>query len=195
MALKELSLTLGVLAGTAGVTNGGYTLYHNFVVEPDNNAEYNLTLMDETPLVSETVELQPDASLAMRVEVTVKIYRNGTILVESGSHRQFIPFSLTANTLAMNGFFPAAYAGESIELDGISYDVEEVKYTESITPAGKDRLTRVRIFADGMLETSIIDIRSNQVLELKTLTRPLTDEEGVAIGTSPYKKKIFTPNE
>ena len=81
MALKELSLTLGVLAGTAGVTNGGYTLYNNFVVQPDINQEYNIALMQETPLVSETVELQPDVSLAMRVEVTVKIYKNGTIFV------------------------------------------------------------------------------------------------------------------
>lgn len=195
MALKELSLTLGVLAGTAGVTNGGYALYNNFVVEPDVNQEYNLAFMNETPLVSETVELQPDVGLAMRVEVTVKIYKNGTILVESGTRRQFIPFTLTGDILALNGFFPAAYAGENIVVDGVSFDVEELKYTETVSPTANDRVTRVRIFADGTVESSVIDIRSNQVIDLKTMTRPLTDEERASIRSSAYKKKIYTPNQ
>ena len=195
MALKELSLTLGVLAGTAGVTNGGYTLYNNFVVQPDINQEYNIALMQETPLVSETVELQPDVSLAMRVEVTVKIYKNGTIFVESGSRRQYIPFTLAGDNLAQNSFFPRAYACDNILIDGVSYDVEEVKYTETLTPTAKDRVTRVRIFADGTVESSVIDIRSNEVVDLQTLTRTLTEEELASIRSSPYKKKIFTADE
>jgi len=194
MALKQLSLTLGVLAGSAGVTNGGYSLYHNFVVEPDVNQAYNVSLMNETPLVSETVELRPDVSLAMRVEVTVKIYRNGTIMVESGTHRQYIPFTLTGESLALNGFFPAAYAEESILVDGVSYDVEVLKYTETVIPSGKDQVTRERIFSDGTVEYSIIDIRSNRVVDLKTQNRSLTDDERTSIDTSPYKKKVFTPN-
>ena len=115
--------------------------------------------------------------------------------MESGSRGQYIPFTLTADTLALNGFFPKAYAGDNILVDGISYDVEEVKYTEKLTPTSKDLVTRVRIFADGTVESSVINIRCNQVVELKTETRTLTDEEITSIRTSPYKKKIFTADE
>ena len=194
MALKELSLTLGVLAGTAGVTNGGYNLYHNFVTVPDINVEFNTSLMNEIPLLVETVELEPVSNMAMRVEVTVKVYKNGTILVESGSHRQYIPFQLTGHKVALSGFFPAVFAGEKIIIDGVSYDLEVLKYIESAASVNKDRIKRVRIFANGDIETSLIDIRSNQVVETETSNRALTDEERVKIDTSSYKKKVFKVN-
>ena len=79
MALKEFSIVLGILAGSAGVTNSGYGLYQNFVVKPARNAEYNMALMTETPIVVESVEIHPVSDLALTVEVTLKVFKNGEI--------------------------------------------------------------------------------------------------------------------
>ncbi|WP_126456572.1 hypothetical protein [Sulfuriflexus mobilis] len=193
MALKEISLTLGILAGSAGVTNGGYTLYKNFVTVPAENAEYNQALMTQTPLLVESIEIQPVAEIAMRVEVTVKIFKTGDILVESGSTRQFIPFSLGKQHAALGGLIGTAHAGEVTLIDGVSYEMTVLKYTEATSMVSKDRMQRIRVFADGQVETSIINIRSSEVVETQTQSRTLSDEERSRIEASPYKKKIFTP--
>ena len=193
MALKELSIGLGILAGTAGITNSGYGIYQNFVVKPARNVEYNQSIIKQTPIVVETVEIQPDQGLAMRIEVTVKIFKTGDIMVESGTRRQFIPFRLAATDLAFGALLGSAHAGERVVIDGVEYDVEVVKYTEQTSVLSADRYQRVRIFADGTVETAIIDIRSNKVLETRTERRVLSEAERQAIDTSPYKKKIFTP--
>jgi hypothetical protein len=193
MALKELSITLGILAGSAGVTNGGYTLYQNFVAVPAENAEYNQTLLTQTPLLVESVEIQPVADIAMRVEVTVKIFKTGDILVESGSTRQFIPFSLARQHAAFNGLLNTAHAAETTLIDGVEYEVKVLKYTETTSLLSRDRMQRVRVFADGQVETSIINIRSNEVIETHTASRTLGEEERARIEASPYKKKIFMP--
>jgi hypothetical protein len=39
MALKELSIGLGIMAGTAGIANSSYGLYQNMVVKPSQNVE------------------------------------------------------------------------------------------------------------------------------------------------------------
>ncbi|WP_165954287.1 hypothetical protein [Seongchinamella unica] len=53
--------------------------------------------MNETPLGSETVERQPDESLVMRVDVTVKIYKNRTTMVAIHA-RAMRPTALDAGT-------------------------------------------------------------------------------------------------
>lgn len=193
MALKELSITLGILAGSAGVTNGGYTMYKNFVSIPAENAEYNQSLMTQTPLLVESVEIQPVTNIAMRVEVTVKIFKTGDILVESGSTRQFIPFSLDKQHASLGGLLSTAHAGETTMLGGVEYEVTVLKYTETTSMLDKDRMQRIRVFADGKVETSIINIRSNEVVDTREETRALTDDERDRIEASPYRKKIFTP--
>jgi hypothetical protein len=193
MALKELSITLGILAGSAGATNGGYTLYQNFVAVPAENAEYNQALLTQTPLLVESVEIQPVADIAMRVEVTVKIFKTGDILVESGSTRQFIPFSLAKQHAALGGLMSTAHAAETTLIDGVEYEVKVFKYTETTSLLSRDRMQRVRVFADGQVETSVINIRSNEVIETHTASRTLGEEERARIEASPYKKKIFMP--
>ena len=192
MALKELSIAMGILAGTAGVTNSGYGLYQNFVVKPSQNVEYNRALMTETPLVVESVEIQPVRDIAMRVEVTVKIFKSGDILVESGNRRQYIPFSLTRGEVASNGFISTALAATEL-VGGVEYNVKVLHYLESVTPLDGNKVQRVRLYDDGTRETSVIDIRSNKVLETKTDKKSLTDTERTAIAASPYKKKVFIP--
>lgn len=193
MALKELSITLGILAGSAGVTNGGYTLYQNFVAVPAENAEYNQSLLTQTPLLVESVEIQPVADIAMRVEVTVKIFKTGDILVESGSTRQFIPFSLAKQHAALGGLMKVAHAAETTLIDGVEYEVQVLRYTETTSMLSRDRMQRVRVFADGQVETSVINIRSNEVIETRTESKTLGEEERARIEASPYKKKIFSP--
>lgn len=192
MALKELSIAMGILAGTAGVTNSGYGLYQNFVVKPSQNVEYNRALMTETPLVVESVEIQPVRDIAMRVEVTVKIFKSGDILVESGNRRQYIPFRLTRGEVASNGFISTALAATEL-VGGVEYNVKVLHYLESVTPLDGNKVQRVRLYDDGTRETSVIDIRSNKVLETKTDKKSLTDAERTAIAASPYKKKVFIP--
>lgn len=193
MALKELSIGLGIMAGTAGIANSGYGLYQNLVVKPSRNVEYNLALMTETPLMVETVEIQPISDMAMRVEVTVKIFKTGDILVESGNRRQFIPFKLASNSVAMNAIIGTAFASETQLIDGVEYDIEVLRYIETVKPLPDNRIERMRTYQDGKVETSVIDIRSNQVLETTTMQKTLTDAERKAIEASPYKKKTFIP--
>ena len=195
MALKELSIGLGIMAGSAGIANSSYGLYQNFVVKPSQNADYNRNLMTETPLVVETVEIQPVSDLAMRVEVTVKIFKTGDILVESGNRRQFIPFKISNNAVALDTLIPRALAAETQVIDGIEYEVKVLRYLETVKPLADNKLQRVRTYADGNVETSVIDMRSNQVLETNTAQKTLTDTELKAIDASPYKKKIFVPRQ
>lgn len=193
MVLKGLSISLGIMAGTAGIANSGFGLYQNLVVKPSQNVEYNLALMSETPLVVETVEIQPVSAIAMRVEVTVKVFKSGDILVESGSRRQYIPFKLASDSVAMNPLISSAFAGETKFVDGVEYDVEVLRYSEVVKPLTGNKVQRVRTYEDGNVDTSVIDIRSNQVLETNTVHKELTEPERKAIEASPYKKKIFVP--
>lgn len=183
------------MAGTAGIANSGYGLYQNLVVKPSQNVEYNRALMTETPLVVETVEIQPVSDMTMHVEVTVKVFKTGDILVESGSRRQYIPFKLSSEPVAINGLISTVLASETKFIDGVEYDVKVVRYLEAITPLAGNKIKRVRIYEDGSVDTSIIDIRSNQVLETNTIHKTLTDAERKALETSPYKKKIFVPRK
>ena len=131
----------------------------------------------------------------MRVEVTVKVFKTGDILVESGSRRQFIPFKLASNSVALNAIIGTAIASETQLIDGVEYDVEVIRYVETVNPLPDNRIKRVRTYQDGNVETSVIDIRSNQVLETTMVQKTLTDTERKAIETSPYKKKIFIPRK
>lgn len=196
MALRELSIGLGILAGGAGVTNSGYALYQNFVIKPAQNAEYNMSLMSEVPLVVESVEIQPISDIAMKVEVTVKIFKSGDILVESGNRRQYIPFRLTGTEVAqhlLDTLIPTANAAETQVIDGIEYEVQVLRYQESVKPLPDNKMQRVRTYADGSVETSTIDMRSNKVLESGTSHKTLSEAELKAIESSPYKKKTFIP--
>lgn len=195
MALKELSITLGILAGTAGVTNSGYGLYQNFIIKPAQNVEYNINLMNETPLFAEAVEIQPIKDIAMRVEVTVKVYKSGDILIESGNRRQFIPFKLTETRSALDFLVPSAYAGETQLIDGIEYELQILRYTETVTQLDKQKIQRVRTYINGEMETSIIDIRSNSVIDTRESKKTLSETERKAIEASPYKKKVYTPKK
>jgi hypothetical protein len=195
MALREISIGLGIMAGSAGIANSGYGLYQNLVARPAQNVEYNRTLMSETPLVVETVEIQPVSDIAMRVEVTVKIYKTGDILVESGSRRQYIPFRLTGDATAMNALFAAALAAETQLIDGVEYEVRVLHYTESVKPLVDNRMQRVRTYENGRVVISVIDIRSNKVVETTSSEKTLTDAEREAIASSPYKKKTFVPRQ
>ena len=191
MNIKTISIAIGILAGTAGFTNSGYNLYKNFVIQPGINAEYNKSLLTMEPLVIEMVEIQPDPGMAMNVEVTVKIFKTGDILVESGSKREIIPFRMHTRTAMLDSPVSTAWAGETVTLDGKEYDVEVVKFIENLSNEGNNRQKRVRIFENGTRETSKIDIRSNTVIETISETIDLTETDKQAILKSPYKKKIY----
>lgn len=193
VSLKSVSIALGILAGSAGLTNSGYNLYRNFVVTPNRNAEYNRTLVDQEPLIVEMVEIQPDPNLSMRVEVTVKIFRTGDILVESGTKREIIPFRLHNRTAMLDNLLPVAWAADTTTIDGVEYEIETIRFIESVAAEGDNMQKRVRKFADGTMETSIIDIRSNTVLETNTEKVSLTEKELQAIERSPYKKRVYIP--
>jgi hypothetical protein len=45
------------------------------------------------------------------------------------------------------------------------------------------------------MEISIIDIRSNTILETKTEKKALSEEELLEIEKSPYKKKVYRPKK
>lgn len=192
MWLKNFSVAIGILAGTAGVTNSGLGIYRQLVVEPRRNEQYNRSIIKETPLLAETVEIEPDPGIAMRVEVTVKVFKTGDILVESGAKRRFIPFKLEAIAASLNPLAAVALAAEETTvIDGVEYEVEVLKYIETTKILPNNRLQRVRKFADGTVETAVIDMRSNNVLETKTEKSSLTDAEKQAIEKSVYKKRIF----
>ena len=80
-------------------------------------------------------------------------------------------------------------------IDGVEYEVKTLRYLETMKPLAENRMQRVRIYADGNVETSVIDIRSNQVLETNTVQKTLSEADIKAIEASPYKKKIFVPRQ
>ena len=193
MNLKTISIAIGIMAGSAGLTNSGYNIYKNFVVEPGRNVEYNKVLLTQEPLIIEMVEIQPDPGMSMNVEVTVKIFKTGDILVESGSKREIIPFRMHTRTAMLDSLISSAWAQETVSADGKEYEVVIVKFIEKISDEGDNRQKRIRKFDDGTQETSIIDIRNNTVIETKTENIKLSEADKAALLKSPYKKKIFKP--
>jgi hypothetical protein len=191
VSMKTFSIVLGILAGTAGMTNSGYNLYKTFVVTPNLNAEHNRSLLNQVPLIIEMVEIEPDPGMAMRVEVTLKVFKTGDILVESGNRREFIPFRLHNQRAMLDIILPSAYAAETTIIDGVEYEVENIRFVESATEVEPGRLKRVRKYADGTVETSLIDMRSNKTLETHTEKAILSEKERQEIERSPYKKKVF----
>ena len=193
MGLKAYSIALGILAGTAGITNSGIGIYQKMVVTPGKNEAYNRAILEQTPLLVEIVEIRPDPTMATRTEVTIKVFPNGDILVESGARRRFLPLRLDTAPIDYSSLLGLAFAGESNEtvVDGITYRVETVRYIESTELIGDDQMRRIRRFSDGTIETSVIDMRSNMVEETHTEKANLTDAERLEIEKSPYKKTIF----
>ena len=78
MGLKAYSIALGILAGTAGITNSGIGIYQKMVVTPGKNEAYNRAILEQTPLLVEIVEIRPDPTMATRTEVTIKVFLTGT---------------------------------------------------------------------------------------------------------------------
>ena len=156
-----------------------------------SNAEYNRSLLNQVPLIVEMVEIQPDPGMAMRVEVTLKVFKTGDILVESGNRREFIPFRLYNQRAMLDIILPSAYAADTTTIDGVEYEVENIGLIESTSEVEPGRLKRVRKYADGTVETSLIDMRTNKVLETHTEKVILSEKERQEIERSPYKKKIF----
>jgi hypothetical protein len=197
MGLKAYSIALGILAGTAGVTNSGIGIYQKMVVMPGKNEAYNRAILEQTPLLVETVEIRPDPTMATRTEVTIKVFPNGDILVESGARRRFIPLKLDTAPVDYSFLLGLAFAGETDEtvIDGVTYRVETVRYVESTELTGDDQMRRIRKFSDGTIEISVIDMRSNMVKETETKKVELTDAERLEIEKSPYKKRIFIRKE
>jgi len=193
VSLKSVTIALGILAGSAGLTNSSYNLYRNFVVAPNQNEEYNRSLIDQEPLIVEMVEIHPDPKMSMSVEVTVKIFRTGDILVESGTRREIIPFRLHKRTAMLDGVFPIAWAADTTTIDGVEYEIDTIRFIESNDTEDNNIQKRVRKFADGTMETSIIDIRSNTVLKTNSEKVSLTEKELQAIERSPYKKRVYIP--
>ena len=197
MGLKTFSIALGILAGTAGVTNSGIGIYQKTVVTPGQNEAYNRTILKQTPLLVETVEISPDPTMAMRAEVTIKVFPTGDILVESGARRRFIPLRL--DKAPVNHAFlirraMAAELGETV-VDGVTYQIETVRYIERTELIGDDQMRRVRKFSNGTVETSVIDMRANIIKDTHTEKVTLTDAERLEIEKSPYKKTIFRKKE
>jgi len=197
MSLKAFSIALGILAGTAGVTNSGIGIYQKMVVTPGRNEAHNRAILDQTPLLVETVEIRPDPTMATRTEVTIKVFPSGDILVESGARRRFIPLKLDTAPVSYSSLLGLVYASEPTEtvLDGVTYRVETVRYIESTELIGGDQMRRIRRFSDGTIETSMIDMRSNMIKETRTEKSKLTDAERLEIEKSPYKKTIFIKKE
>jgi hypothetical protein len=197
MGLKAFSIALGILAGTAGVTNSGIGIYQKMVVTPGRNEAYNRAILEKTPLLVETVEIRPDPTMVTRTEVTIKVFPNGDILVESGARRRFLPLRLDTAPVSYSSLLSLAFAGESNEtvVDGVVYQVDTVRYIESMELIGDDQMRRIRKFSDGTIETSVIDMRTNMVKDTLTEKIKLTDAERLEIEKSPYKKTIFTKKE
>lgn len=93
----------------------------------------------------------------------------------------------------MNGLISAAFANDIVRTDGVDYEVKVQRYLEEAKSLADKKMQRVRTYEDGSVETSIIDIRSNKVLETTNTKTSLTDAQREAIAASPYKKKVFVP--
>ena len=190
--LKKISIIVGILVGTLAVANGIADLVQRLVIVPDKNQEMHIALFSETPIFSETIEIQPDSKVAIRMDINIKVYRTGDIVIESGDTLKFLPFDMLAQNESKSSFM-SAMAAEVTQrkIDGKTYDIKELRFIESkkILPDGN--LEQVRIYEDGTVETKVINIRSNKILETKNTTRQLSETERAEVAKSRFKKKVY----
>jgi|APSaa5957512622_1039677.scaffolds.fasta_scaffold55236_3 hypothetical protein len=190
--LKKISIIVGILVGTLAIGNGVVDLIERLVVIPDKNETMHLALVTQSPIFSETVEIQPDPKLALRMDINVKIYKTGDIIIESGDTIKLLPFDLLSQYGSHSSFMSAMAAELSQRtINGKTYDIIELRFVETrkILPDGN--LEQERIYEDGTVETKIIDIRSNKILETKTTTNQLSESEVATIQESRFKKKVY----
>ena len=190
--LKKISIVIGILVGTLAIGNGVVDLIERLVVIPDKNETMHLALITQSPIFSETVEIQPDPKLALRMDINVKIYKTGDIIIESGDTIKLLPFDLLSQHGSHSSFMSAMAAELSQRtINGKTYDIIELRFVEAKKILSNGNLEQERIYEDGTVETKIIDIRSNKILETKTTTNQLSESEVATIQESRFKKKVY----
>jgi len=191
MNLKTVATVVGIVAGLLSAAYTCPNLYEKFRVK-NRTGETRIILADQTPLISQTIEVHPDsAAMAVKVSVSYKIYDTGDILVESGKTRRLLPFELSFLQDPAGLLISNAYAEEQTA-NGARYNVKTMKYIESTRKLPNNTLEETKTYGDGTQEIKLVDPRSGDVLQNTQNKIKLSPQQKRQISQSKFNKMIYT---
>lgn len=190
MKLKNLATVVGIIAGLLSAIYTCTNLYEKLRVK-NKTGDTHVSLIGKTPLISQTIEVHPDSAMAVRVDVSYKIYDTGDIVVESGKTVKLLPFDLSFQQALADVLVPGASAEEQ-KADGARYSVKTIKYIESTRKLPNEMLEETKTYGDGTQEVKVVDLRSGAILKNTQSKIKLSPQQLKKINQSRFNKLIYT---
>lgn len=188
----KITAILGVTAGILAILYGSAELAEK--IRMNNRVERsNVDLIGQMPVLSKTIIIEPRSNGQQRVNVSLKIFKNGDIIIESGAARKVLSLALDYQGASADWIAAPSLGQETTRrmLDGTRYKVKTVKFIEMTAMLDANTILEKKTYEDGTIEIKKIDARSNTVRERQSTIINLTDQQKTAIRRSPYDKEGF----
>lgn len=190
MKLKTLATVVGIIAGLLSAIYTCTNLYEKFRIQ-NKTGDTHVSLIGKMPLISQTIEVHPDSAMAVRVDVSYKIYDTGDIVVESGKTVKLLPFDLSFHQARTSLLVSEAYAQEQ-KPNGARYSVKTIKYIESSRKLPDETVEETKTYGDGTQEIKLVDPRSGTILKSTQSRIKLSPQQLHTINQSKFNKLIYT---
>ena len=194
--LKTISIGLGIIVSVTAILNSTYGFYETYK-RGEHTKERYLALINQTPLFAQDVVIEPNPTIKSHISVNFKLYKSGDIFVESGSKRELIDFPFADNDRGLGFLVSSAYAADQffVVIDGTPYAVEKIKFIESKKLIEPNKIEETKTFENGAVETKLIDIKSNEILGLRTSEITLTPDKKREISERGFERITFQANK
>jgi hypothetical protein len=185
-------MALAILVSVTAILDSAYRFYETYK-RGEHTKERYLALINQTPLFAQDVVIEPHATINSQISVSFKLYKSGDIFVESGSKRELIDFPFADNDRGLGFLVSSAYGADEwfVIVDGTKFAAENIKYIESQKLIDPNKIEETKTFENGAVETKVIDIKSNETLELKRSKITLTPDQQREISEKGFKRTTF----
>lgn len=190
MKLGTVATVVGIVAGLLSAVYTCTNLYEKFRVR-NKTGDTHIALISKTPLIAQTIEVHPDSAMAVKVDVSYRIYETGDIIVESGRTVKLLPFDLTFQQALADSLISTAYAQEQ-STNSAQYRVKTIKYIETSRKLPNEMIEETKIYGDGTHEIKLIDPRSGSIVKNTQSKITLTPQLIQQINQSNFNKIIYT---
>jgi hypothetical protein len=190
MKLGIVATVVGIVAGLLSAVYTCTNLYEKLSVR-NKTGDTHIALTSKTPLIAQTIEVHPDSAMAVKVDVSYKIYETGDIIIESGKIVKLLPFDLTFQQALADSLISTAYAQDP-NTAGARYKVKIIKYIESSRKMPSNMIEETKTYGDGTQEVKLVDPRSGSVVESTQIKIQLSPQQMQQINHSSYNKMIYT---
>lgn len=190
MKLGTVATVVGIVAGLLSTVYTCTNLFEKLKVK-SKTGDTHIALTSKTPLIAQTIEVHPDAAMAVKVDVSYKIYETGDIVIESGKTVKLLPFDLTFQHALADILIPSVHAQEKSAV-AVQYRVKMIKYIESSRKLPDDMIEETKIYSDGMKEIKIVDPRIGSIVTKTQSTIKLSPQQVQQINKSGFNKVIYT---